>query len=174
MQTNDEPEDLSIVRSLARNRLIWSGSILYGLYWFFTLVFPDLPLIEASSVLALMSALAICITWFPSFAFGVVKGGRTGGWQLPIGIWLTMFALSEQKLWTTIYRFSGEPGWMLNHHFTGQANWILFLATMFYILSPGNETGQIPLRNWKLLAVSIGFAGAAAGAVLTALILRPQ
>lgn len=172
MQTNDETERASLVKGLARNKLVWNSVILYGLYWILTLLFPNLPLIESSSVLALISGLVICITWFPSFLFGVLRGARTGGWQLPIGIWLTWVAISEQKLWSTIYRFSGAPEWMLQHHYNGQANWLLFLASMFYILSPGNENGEIPVRNWKLLAASIAIASAAAGSVLTALILR--
>lgn len=173
MNSDHRRSDLkSFLVALAKSRFLWSGLAAYSVYWLMTLLFPSEPLLNASSVLVLIGGLAIFVSWFPSFLMGVITGARIGSWQLPVGVVLTWMGISEQRTWTLIWRLVGQPDWMLNHHFIGQANWVIFLSSVLYIISPGNETGEVPVKNWWVLGVALGLAGAAAGSVLTALILQ--
>lgn len=160
------------VRALLKSRFLWVGVALYSLYWLAVPFLPIEPVLNASSIMVLIGGIAIFASWLPSFIMGVITGAKIGSWQLPVGIVLTWAGLSEQRSWTLVWRFSGQPDWMLNHHFIGQANWVIFLSSLLYIISPGNETGEVPVKNWWVLATVVGFAGAAAGAVITALVLQ--
>ncbi len=81
--------------------------------------------------------------------------------------------LSERGGWTLVWRFTGQPEWMLNHHFNGQANWMIFLSALLYLVAPGNETGEVPIKNWWLVGVVLAVASFSAGVVFTALVLQP-
>lgn len=162
-----------IALDVVRSPFLWSFLAFYSVYWLGALALPKGPVLEASSVLVLIGGLAVLFTWFASFIIGVATGARIGAWQLPVGIWLTWFGISEQRTWSLIWRFTGQPNWMLQDHFVGQANWILFLSTFLYLISPGNETGEVPVKNWYVLIGAIGAGMFAAGVVITALILRP-
>lgn len=154
------------------NKFTWLGLALYSLYWVAAALLPIGPLLESSGVLVLIGAAAILCTWFAAFAYGLASGVRIGAWQLPVGIWLTFLAITENQVWILIWRFSGQPDWMLDHHFLGQARWILFLSTILYLVSPGNDEGQVPIKNWYVVTLVVGTAMFLSGAVLTALILR--
>lgn len=163
----------AVTLDVIKSPFLWSFAALYGLYWLVTPLLPKNAMLEASSVLVLIGGLAILATWFASFVLGVASGARIGAWQLPVGIWLTWFGISEQRTWTLIWRFSDQPDWMMSHHFVGQANWVIFISSFLYLISPGNETGEIPVKNWYVLIGAIAVGMFAAGAVIATLILRP-
>lgn len=154
------------------SKFTWLGIALYALYWPAAMTLPINPLLESSAVLVLIGSIAILVTWFAAFATGLASGLRIGGWQLPVAIWLTFLCVSEQTTWNLVWRFSGQPEWMLNHHFVGQARWLLFLSTILYLVAPGNDTGQVPIKNWYVVTMAVGTAMFLAGVVLTTLILR--
>ena len=161
-----------LTRDLAKSPFTWLGLALYSVYWLFAMVLPVAPLVEASSTLVLIGGLAIFFSWLPSFLIGVASGARIGSWQLPVGIVLTWLALNEKHAWGLIWRLWNMPEWMQTHHFIGQANWLVFLSSWLYIISPGNETGHVPARNWVALIFCVSVAMFAAGSVLTLLIVR--
>lgn len=156
-----------------KSKFTWLGLALYSLYWLAAMTLPIGPLLESSAVLVAIGGMAILCTWLAAFVTGLANGARDGGWQLPVGIWLTFLAVTEQSVWSLIWRFTGQPDWMLNHHFLGQARWVLFLSTILYLVSPGNDNGKVPIKNWYVVTTAVGTAMFLAGVVLTALILRP-
>jgi hypothetical protein len=155
----------------ATSKAIWIGAAAYSLYWFLALVIPAGVLIEATTALMLIAGAAIVITWLPAFIEGIATGARIGSWQLPIAICITWLGLNETGAWRLFYRFGGMPEWMLNNHFTGQALWMTALSGLLYLLAPGNDTGEVPRRNWYLVISVVGIAGIMAGSVVTALLL---
>ena len=163
----------AVTMDVVKSPFLWTFAALYSLYWLMTFFLPKGPMLEASSVLVLIGGLAILVTWFASFVLGVASGARIGAWQLPVGIWLTWFGIDQQRSWSLLWRFTRQPDWMLDHHFIRQANWIVFLSSFLYLISPGNETGDIPVKNWYVLIGAIAVGMFAAGAVVTTLILRP-
>lgn len=165
---------IQFVRQLIKSPVLWIGLVTYSFYHLFALVFPTNAMLEASSVLVLIGGVAIILSWGPSFVYGVLNGARIGSWQLPVAIVLTWVGTSERHIWSVAWRFTGQPEWMLHSHFVGQANWLIFLSSALYIVAPGNETGQVPVKNWYVLLVAVGAAMFAAGAVITALVLRPD
>lgn len=160
------------MRKTLTSRAFWMA---VGAMIFFAgsaVVIPGAALLEVVSGLLLGVAVAITLTWMPAAIIAIREGVGDGYRQLNLAIMVTWLAIAIQSIRAIVFRWMGRPDWLIEPHFSAFIAYLVLLAGMLYLIAPGTEDGQVPVKNWTMMIVSVAAGGVVAGVMIGRFVLH--
>jgi len=153
----------ALLRDIATSRLVWGGLFCLSIFWIVAAIARFEHYIPLVHALRFMVAVAATV----AYAVGVRKIlqrrpiDRLS--QITLGVTVAWFAeacLAFGSLW---YRLDDTMTWWTDSPIVAFLLYTKTLGGVLHITAPGAIDGQVPTRNWVILAVAIGAAVGLAG-----------
>lgn len=119
---------------------------------------PTIYLVEVANALVFAFTIVVAVFYVPDALWVARNDKGEPGQYFLVGISLVLLYLLEARAYATLWRWLGNPDSWLNNPFNTYFLFILVFGLSMLVTAPGMKQGEVPIKNWKMVALAIAFA----------------